>query len=73
MPTTKKQSKRQPLRRKYAIKDKVKEHKRKMRRVARLNPKGQKTLSKDPGVPNLHPFKERLMQQAKRIADTVKM
>jgi nuclear GTP-binding protein len=56
-------SKRQVASKKYKIVKKVNEHHRKQRKEAKLNP--TKKLKKDPGVPNLFPFKEKLLQQAK--------
>eukprot|EP00013_Stygamoeba_regulata_P029107 CAMPEP_0177656746 /NCGR_PEP_ID=MMETSP0447-20121125/15760_1 /TAXON_ID=0 /ORGANISM="Stygamoeba regulata, Strain BSH-02190019" /LENGTH=609 /DNA_ID=CAMNT_0019160943 /DNA_START=247 /DNA_END=2076 /DNA_ORIENTATION=- len=55
-------SKRQTLHQKYKIERKVREHNRKQRREARKNPK-RTTLKKDPGIPNLHPFKEALLEK----------
>lgn len=74
----KKQSKRMPARKKYKIQRKVREHNRKMRKEAKARSKSELTsstcgrvhitvshaeLKKDPGIPNLFPFKEQLLQQ----------
>lgn len=50
-------------RKKYKIAKKVREHNRKQRKEAKLNGKS-KRLKKDPGIPNLFPFKEELLKQA---------
>ncbi|KAI9100645.1 P-loop containing nucleoside triphosphate hydrolase protein [Phlyctochytrium arcticum] len=57
------QSKRTSAAKKYKIEKKVAEHHRKLRKEARKNPTSKK-LKKDPGIPNLFPFKEKLLQQA---------
>jgi nuclear GTP-binding protein len=57
------QSKRMPLRKKYKIERKCREYKRKLRREARKNPQKRKKLKKDPGIPNLWPYKEELLQR----------
>jgi nuclear GTP-binding protein len=68
-------SKRVTLKDKYKIEKHVKEHKRKARRVARQSIKDGSALRKqkknDPGIPNLWPFKEKLMRQmeAQRIRE----
>ena len=56
-------SKRTPLARKYNITKKAKEHERKIKRDAKKNPKLRKKLNKDPGIPNLNPFKEKILKQ----------
>ena len=40
-------------------------HDRKQRRAARKNPKKRKALSKDPGVPNLCPFKQDFLKRVR--------
>eukprot|EP00842_Homolaphlyctis_polyrhiza_P001407 jgi/Hompol1/2267/HPOL_002872-RA len=57
-------SKRLPAATKYKIKKKVAESHRKARKEAKKNPDQRKPLKKDPGIPNLFPFKEKLLQQA---------
>lgn len=59
----KKQSKRMTAHKKYKIQRKVREHLRKQRKEAKLNGKSKKH-KKDPGVPNLFPFKEEILKQA---------
>lgn len=67
-------SHRRSLHDKYKIIKKVKEHKRKMNKLARKNPEMKKKLKKDPGIPNLWPFKEKLIRQAeKRIEQEEEM
>jgi len=67
-------SHRKSLHDKYKIIKKVKEHRRKMNKLARKNPEMKKKLKKDPGIPNLWPFKEKLIKQAeKRIEQEEEM
>ena len=47
----------------YKIQRKIREHNRKMRKIERAQ--GTSKLKKDPGIPNLHPFKDRLLAQVK--------
>eukprot|EP00753_Platysulcus_tardus_P000687 PLAT10642.1.p1 GENE.PLAT10642.1~~PLAT10642.1.p1 ORF type:complete len:632 (-),score=331.69 PLAT10642.1:56-1876(-) len=59
-------SKRQTLKEKYKIKRRVAEHGRKARRSARAKLRrggARAKLKKDPGIPNLWPFKEQLLQR----------
>lgn len=56
-------SKRTPLARKYNITKKAKSHDRKQKRDAKKNPALRKKLRKDPGIPNLNPFKEKILKQ----------
>ena len=58
----KKQSKRMTCRKRYKIERKVREHNRKVRKEERLK-SNKKPKSKDPGIPNLYPFKEELLRQ----------
>lgn len=52
-------SKRVPLKKKYKIIRKVKEHKKKKAKEAKkLHLSGKKKVEKDPGIPNDWPFKE---------------
>lgn len=44
----------------------VKEHNRKQRRDARRNPLSGKKISKDPGIPNMNPFKDKILTQVKK-------
>ena len=48
-------------RKKYKIQRKVREHNRKVRKEEKLN--ANKKRSKDPGIPNMYPFKEQLLKQ----------
>lgn len=59
----KKQSKRMTAHKRYKIQRKVKEHLRKQKKEAKLNGKS-KRQKKDPGIPNLFPFKEDILKQA---------
>ncbi|XP_062522598.1 guanine nucleotide-binding protein-like 3 homolog [Corticium candelabrum] len=68
----KKKSKRVPARKRYKIEKKVREHNRKERK--RSKSKTGKT-KKDPGIPNLFPFKDQILKQAeekKRRLEEVK-
>ncbi|GAB6021410.1 Guanine nucleotide-binding protein-like 3 [Chamberlinius hualienensis] len=58
----KKQSKRTSCGRRYKIEKKIREHKKKLRREAKKNPKKRRT--KDIGVPNSLPFKEQILKEA---------
>jgi len=57
-----KSSKRMSCRKKYKIIKKVAEHKRKVRKEEKANA-NKKFKPKDPGIPNLYPFKEQLLKQ----------
>eukprot|EP00466_Bigelowiella_natans_P018333 jgi/Bigna1/41442/e_gw1.52.11.1 len=57
MVNKKAKSKRCRLKEKYKVQRKVKEHKKKMRKLQRLNPH-KPHHKKDPGIPNLFPYKE---------------
>lgn len=61
----KSKSKRVSCSQRYKVQKKVNEHHRKQRREAKRNPLSAKTkLKKDPGVPNLFPLKEKLLNSA---------
>ena len=64
----KRKSKRTTLKDKYKIKRRVAEHHRKARRACeKMGALGtKKKLSKDPGIPNLWPFKEQLLKQIEK-------
>jgi nuclear GTP-binding protein len=58
-------SKRETLSHKYKVQRKVKEHNRKMKRLARANPHLLRRAKKqDPGIPNLWPNKEAMLRAA---------
>ncbi|KAJ3215926.1 Guanine nucleotide-binding protein-like 3 [Dinochytrium kinnereticum] len=57
-------SKRASASKQYKIKKKVTEHHRKLRKEAKNAPSRSKS-KKDPGIPNLFPMKERLLEQMK--------
>ncbi|XP_070557670.1 guanine nucleotide-binding protein-like 3 homolog [Ptychodera flava] len=56
-------SKRMSCRKKYKIERKVKEHHRKARKDAKKKQNRPK-MKKDPGVPNMAPFKEKVLREA---------
>jgi len=60
----KRQSKRKSLHHQHKVKKKVAEHHRQQRRDARKNALTHKPKKKDPGIPNIYPFKEQLMAKA---------
>ncbi|CAM6082284.1 unnamed protein product [Calypogeia fissa] len=56
-------SKRTPLRKKYKILKKVKEHhKKKAKEAKKLGKSGKARVEKDPGIPNAWPFREQELQ-----------
>jgi nuclear GTP-binding protein len=67
MVTKKRLSKRLTLKDKYKIKGKIRDHNRKQRKVAKQDEKSgataRRALRKDPGIPNLWPFKDELLRQ----------
>lgn len=71
----KRASKRMTLKQRAKIHKKVQEHGRKQRREARRNPQ-RKSKKADPGIPNLFPYKEELlneMEERRRIAAEQRM
>jgi len=57
-------SKRVPLRRKHKILKKMKDHQKKKSKEARkAKQQGRKTRTKDPGIPNQWPFKDKLLKE----------
>eukprot|EP01129_Flabellula_baltica_P016106 TRINITY_DN8437_c0_g1_i1.p1 TRINITY_DN8437_c0_g1~~TRINITY_DN8437_c0_g1_i1.p1 ORF type:complete len:560 (-),score=174.44 TRINITY_DN8437_c0_g1_i1:60-1739(-) len=59
------ESKRMSYKTKYKIVKKAKEQKKKERREARKNPHKRTKLKKDPGIPNLYPYKQALLSKMK--------
>ncbi|XP_059179465.1 guanine nucleotide-binding protein-like 3 homolog [Physella acuta] len=57
-----KKSKRQSTKHRVKVERKVREHKRKLRKEEKLNPK--KGKRKDPGIPNILPFREEVLKEA---------
>lgn len=55
-------SKRQTLRHQHKVVKKVRQHNRKVRRANRHKPEVRKIKSKDPGIPNLWPYKQQMME-----------
>ncbi|WFD22209.1 hypothetical protein MEQU1_000874 [Malassezia equina] len=71
----KRASKRMTLKQRAKIHKKVQEHGRKQRREARRNPQ-RKSKKEDPGIPNLFPYKEELlneMEERRRLAAEQRM
>ena len=65
----KKTSKRPTLRKQYSVQKKVKEHHRKIKKEAKKLSKiglRPKQLKKNPGLPNLFPYKEEMMDALER-------
>ncbi|KAI9018133.1 GNL3L/Grn1 putative GTPase-domain-containing protein [Phycomyces nitens] len=74
MVAKKPQSKRIKAAHRYKIIKRVKDHHRKEKKLAKKNPKSNRT-KKDPGIPNSWPFKEELLneiEQAKQEAEAEK-
>lgn len=59
-------SKRQTLKHKYKVEKKVRQHRRDVRRANKHKPEVRKIRKKDPGIPNLWPFKQQLMETLER-------
>lgn len=55
-------SKRQTLRHKYKVARKVRQHHREVRRANKHKPEVRKIKSKDPGIPNLWPYKQQMLE-----------
>eukprot|EP01080_Neovahlkampfia_damariscottae_P001209 gene1209-11299_t len=51
---------------------KTKEHHKKMKKIAKRNPQLRKKLKKDPGIPNLWPYKQELLEQYAKDRDAKK-
>ncbi|KAK3797445.1 hypothetical protein RRG08_011696 [Elysia crispata] len=58
-----KKSKRQTTKHRVKVEKKVREHNRKLKKEAKKNPK-QGSKRKDPGVPNILPFKDEVIKEA---------
>ncbi|KAL1878518.1 hypothetical protein VTK73DRAFT_7946 [Phialemonium thermophilum] len=56
-------SKRTPVRLRHKIEKASAAKQRKARKLAKKNPEWRSKLKKDPGIPNLFPYKEKLLQQ----------
>ncbi|EPE05587.1 nucleolar gtp-binding protein 2 [Ophiostoma piceae UAMH 11346] len=56
-------SKRQPVRLRHKIQKAAAAKQRKDRKLAKSNPEWRTKLKKDPGIPNLFPYKEKLLHQ----------
>ncbi|KAK6344482.1 hypothetical protein TWF696_008118 [Orbilia brochopaga] len=59
----KKQSKRVPVRLRHKIEKKVTAKARKDRKLAKKDPTWKSRLKKDPGIPNLFPYKEKMLEE----------
>ncbi|OIW34754.1 hypothetical protein CONLIGDRAFT_639093 [Coniochaeta ligniaria NRRL 30616] len=59
----KKKSKRTPVRLRHKIEKASVAKQKKARKLAKKNPEWRSKLKKDPGIPNLFPYKEKLLQQ----------
>jgi nuclear GTP-binding protein len=58
------ESKRQTFHNKYKIEKKVKDHNKKLRKAVKKNALNKRPrLKKDPGIPNLFPFKQDLLEK----------
>ena len=65
----KKTSNRQTLRKQYSVQKKVKDHKKKIKKQAKKLSKigiTPKKIKKSPGIPNLYPYKEELLDAMER-------
>lgn len=60
-------SHRLPLRRKYTIIKKIKEHKRKVKRDLRRHPEKRRKPRTDRGIPNCCPFKEEILLDMEKL------
>jgi len=60
----KRKSKRTKLKDKYKIQKKIKEHRRKMNKLAKKNPHLRPRKKKDPGVPMLFPGRDKIIRDA---------
>ncbi|KAL9587296.1 MAG: hypothetical protein Q9212_000343 [Teloschistes hypoglaucus] len=56
-------SKRTPVRLRHKIEKASAAKQRKQRKLAKKNPEWRSRLKKDPGIPNLFPYKDRILQQ----------
>ena len=76
-------SKRQPVRLRHKIEKASAAKQRKLRKESKKNPQWKSRLKKDPGIPNLFPFKDKILEEveekkrrkaedAQRLRDTAK-
>lgn len=65
-------SKRTTLKHKYKVEKKVRQHKKEVRRANRNKPAIRKLSKKDPGIPNLWPFKQQMMETLERKREAEK-
>ena len=72
MVKNKKASKRQPLAQRYNIAKKALAHERRERRAAKANPGLRKKVRRDPGIPNLNPFKAQILKRLEESAKLLK-
>jgi len=73
MVKNKKASKRVPLNQRYNIHKKALAHDKKQRRLAKANPHMRPKLKKDPGIPNLNPFKAQILKNMEERHKVLKM
>lgn len=59
-------SKRQTLRHKYKVARKVRQHNREVRKSKKHKPEVRRLKGKDPGIPNLWPYKQEMLESIER-------
>jgi nuclear GTP-binding protein len=67
-----KESKKITPRERNKVAKKVKDHHRKMSKLAKKNPNMRKKLKKDPGIPNFWPYKKELLEEYQKAQDELK-